>query len=51
MSCFEGRVEELRNVSVDCFADNNIYSTTFFLTHCHTGIYYRNTVIKNKFAF
>jgi hypothetical protein len=46
MSCFQGRVEELKNVSVDCFENSNIYSTTFFLSHCHTGIYYRNRVVK-----
>jgi hypothetical protein len=38
MSCFEGRVKELKNVSIDCFDNSNIYSTTFFLSHCHTGI-------------
>ncbi|KAJ9574846.1 hypothetical protein L9F63_008006 [Diploptera punctata] len=36
MSCFEGHVEELKNVSIDYFENNNIYSKTFFLSHCHS---------------
>jgi len=36
MSCFEGRVKELKNVSIDCFENGNIYSTAYFLSHCHT---------------
>jgi len=36
MSCFEGRIKELKNVSIDCFENSNIYSTAYFLSHCHT---------------
>jgi len=42
MSCFMGRVKELKNVSVDCFENSNINSTAYFLSHCHTGMYYTN---------
>ncbi|PSN56700.1 hypothetical protein C0J52_00035 [Blattella germanica] len=35
MSCFEGRLKELKNVSIDCFENKNLYSTTYFLSHCH----------------
>jgi len=42
MSCFEGRIKELKNVSIDCFENSNIYSTAYFLSHCHTGMYYTN---------
>lgn len=45
MSCFEGRVKELKNVSIDCFENSNIYSTTYFLSHCHAGIYICNANI------
>lgn len=39
MSCFVGRVKELKNVSIDCFLNSNIYSTAYFLSHCHTAKY------------
>ena len=42
MSCFEGRIKEMKNVSIDCFENSNIYSTAYFLSHCHTGMYYTN---------
>jgi len=42
MSCFEGRIKELKNVSIDCFENSNIYSTAYFLSHCHSGMYDTN---------
>jgi hypothetical protein len=51
MSCFGGRVKELKNVSVDCFENRNIYSTTYFLSHCHTGLLCEYIVGKNKLTF
>ncbi|KAL5014675.1 hypothetical protein ScPMuIL_008945 [Solemya velum] len=35
MSCFQGRMKEYKNISIDRFDADNLKSTTFFLSHCH----------------
>lgn len=36
MSTFCGLIEEIPGISVDRFNDDNLKSTVFFLSHCHT---------------
>jgi DNA cross-link repair 1C protein len=36
MSCFPGKLREFGYVSLDQFADDNLLSTVYFLTHCHS---------------
>lgn len=43
MSCFDGFIKEIPNVSVDSFVSYNLMSTTYFLSHAHTGKYYPTT--------
>ncbi|XP_044001717.1 protein artemis-like [Aphidius gifuensis] len=40
MSTFEGRIEEIPGVSVDNFGNDNVKSSLFFLSHCHTDHMY-----------
>jgi hypothetical protein len=49
MSCFAGRMKELKNVSIDCFENSNLSSTAYFLSHCHTGMYHANLLHLNFF--
>lgn len=36
MSTFSGLVEEIPGISIDCFNEENLNSSAFFLSHCHT---------------
>lgn len=36
MSTFQGKLEEIKNISVDRFDEENLNSYAFFLSHCHT---------------
>lgn len=36
MSCFAGKTNEFCNVSLDRFDGNNLESTVYFLSHCHS---------------
>lgn len=36
MSTFQGKVEEIKNISVDRFDNDNLNSYAYFLSHCHT---------------
>lgn len=36
MSCFPGIVTEIPGISIDNFADENLKSTVYFLSHCHS---------------
>jgi len=50
MSCFCGRMNIYKDISIDCFDGNNLDSSTFFLSHCHSdhmsGL--DSEVLKNK---
>ncbi|KAJ8968331.1 hypothetical protein NQ314_002347 [Rhamnusium bicolor] len=35
MSTFSGKIQEIPNISVDRFDDNNLQSEAYFLSHCH----------------
>lgn len=36
MSCFSGIIPEIPGISIDNFADENLKSTVYFLSHCHS---------------
>ena len=36
MSCFNGRVHEFYEISIDQFEGHNLSSTAYFLSHCHS---------------
>lgn len=36
MSTFDGFLDEIENVSIDRFTEENFKSKLFFLSHCHT---------------
>lgn len=57
MSTFEGIIEEIPGISVDNFENNNLQSSIFFLSHCHTdhmrGIdqFLQSLLVKNDIIF
>ncbi|XP_014205476.1 protein artemis [Copidosoma floridanum] len=36
MSTFNGLLQEIPGISIDCFEGDNLQSSSYFLTHCHT---------------
>lgn len=59
MSTFEGRIKEINGISVDRFDGENMNSTCFFLSHCHSdhmrglsALNFQDKLIKeNKFLY
>ena len=58
MSTFCGLLEEIPGVSIDCFTEENVHSSVYFLSHCHSdhmkGLnenFFKSLTKQNKFLY